>query len=247
MALDPNREIEEFLARTSTSHERHLRVVEAIDDAPDRASLRKGLAVDAMFRLGVEWELLQHRWHVAAISRDPSKVIAREIEHIAAVQGKVRKNSARVFDVSINHRKPTRLKQSEIEQLVDPQDRNLGFADMQAWRRVATKDLASIYVERVCRLADDPKSASFLDLVKSMRDYIAHGSRDASRRLNRMVAPRIDGEAGLVGSINEPLARAQNGIRDLGTYLNDLGYPATNRLDLIHLRVQGLAEKLRTD
>lgn len=246
MALDPNREIDEFRARALRSQQRYQRLSQAIELAPDRSALRKGLAVDAVFRLGVEWELLQHRWYVAAIARDPSKLISSNLDRIRAI--KVQDQLRDVFNVSVDHRSPTRLKQAEIERLVDPQDRNIGFTDMQAWRTAATRDLAPTYIERVCRLADDLPSSSLLDLLKGMRDYIAHNSRDASRRLNKLVSPRGSSDRiGLAGVVNSPLARASYGVRDLGTYLNrDLGYPATNRVDFIHDRVLYLAETLRT-
>ncbi|MEO5920183.1 MAG: hypothetical protein ABIQ01_03490 [Pseudolysinimonas sp.] len=251
--LDPNRELDEFIVRSNSSHERYIRVFDALVDSTDASNLRKGLAVDAAFRLGSEWELFQHRWHVACIARDGSRLIAEQESKVADAISKLPTATREVLGVTAGHLSLSRLTGSQIERLVHPLDRNVVFPDVAAWSRVAKRYLAPPYVGRVQRIQSSIESSSLLDLLKALRNAIAHGSRDSKGRLNRLASARVaGGTEGLAGNRNAPLVRAKYGIADIGTYLHTwTGLPGYrtfaegNRMTLIHDRTQDIAKALR--
>lgn len=245
--LDPNRELDRFQVRAYDSFDRYLRSVDAVRDANDRTDLSKGFAVDAAFRLGTGWEYLQHRWLVAVVSKDSRKLIKQNEKMIASAWEKLPPGTRDVFLPVADHTRRTGLKERDIEVLLDPQDRNIGFADVSAWLKSANKYAATKYIEPIQRLADDEEASSLLDLLKSMRNFIAHGSRDSASRLNRAVRPRQNGE-GLAGARNAPLVRAKYGVDDLGTYLHgrvDASGTGWSRMAYIAQRVSDITATLK--
>lgn len=247
MPLDPNRAIDAFLQRTGASQAQYMRLHDIVYDLEDRAVIRRRLAVDAVFRLGVEWELLLHQWHVAAVSVDPSKLIGRHVSMIAKENLNLPDVLKAVFHASVTHRDVRVLTRRQIENLLDPRDRNITFRDASDWMSAARRDLSPTFVNKVGRIANELESASLLDFLKAVRDYVAHASPDSTARLNRRATLRSEGATeGLVGERNAPLLRPGGGVGNIGTFLStDLGYPARTRADFIYERVRGLSTQLR--
>jgi hypothetical protein len=249
--LDPNRELDEFQSRADDSYARYARLFRVVSGAHDVNALRKGLAVDAAFRLGSEWETFQHSWHVAAIAKDSTKLIASERQRIEEIVSKVPEANREVFNVTFTHQNLTRLKGSDIERLLDPQNRNITFADTSAWREQTNKYLSRTYMAKVNRIYSSDADSCVLELLKSLRNAIAHGSLDAKARLNRAVRPRAN-QLGISGPENDALLRDTYGIRDIGTYLHGWTgatglrlQPEGTRVALIHTRVADIAKLLR--
>lgn len=208
--------------------------------------LRKTLAVDAAFRIGTEWELFQHRWHIAAISKAP------EI-FVATVQADLNRDLVKVKDrleaiQPGSTTVPTKPNATQISKLVDPAGYNLTFVDTQAWMDKAGAHLTDKFKKLVVGIGTSAEDTCVLDLVRAVRNYVAHGSDSSRERLNLYIKTRaLKGEIGIVGVKNRSLARDVKGISEIDAYLHSkVGSPAHQRVVVIGRRVLEIAEKLRS-
>jgi hypothetical protein len=251
MALNPTTDLDRFQANLDDSMDRYRRVFEALDSSPDKTDLRKGIAVDAVFRLGAEWENFQHRWQIAAISQDPAKLIAKTKDAAQRKVDEVDEVARNLFGVTLSRTLSSNaLTREQIETLLDPRQRNVTFSNVGHWLKESKKYLSPDYLRRVQRLDTDVEDSCVVDLLKAIRNAIAHGSQTATTQMNEAVRARID-NVGIDGAANTPLIRPSYRIRDIGTYLH--GWPETvkrnaaetTRVALIHKRMRDISEELR--
>jgi hypothetical protein len=241
--LDPNRELDDFKDRLESILTRHETIYTLVPSSEKK--LRKTLAVDAAFRIGTEWELFQHRWHIAAISKAPEKFVA-------TVQSDLDRDIAKVKDrleaiQAGSTTVPKKLNATQISKLVDPAGYNLTFADTQAWMEKAGAHLTDRFKSLVVAIGTSAEDTCVLDLVRAVRNYVAHGSDSSRERLNQYIKTRPPkGDIGITGSKNKALARDIRGISEIDAYLHSkVGSPAHQRVVVIGKRVLTIAEKLR--
>jgi hypothetical protein len=214
---------------------------------PRQLQLRKGLAADLAFRIGSEWELFQHKWHVEAIAAAPDKFITAQQTSLDAG---IKKANVDHF-VQLLHGGPlsfpARPKQREVEALIDRRGFNVTFDSCETWMAEAAKDLDSTYSSKVQGIVSTSQDSCVLDLLKAARNALAHGSGGSLKRLNEMVRERQPGEKiGLTGSINDDLKRDANQIRYVAVYIHGRAPGASQqRVQKLAQRVREIAEQLR--
>ncbi|WP_304452648.1 hypothetical protein [Nocardiopsis sp. YSL2] len=243
---DPNRYLDDFLVQVQDGLKHYSQVDSALEESNTPANLRKAVAEDSAFRLGALWEVFQGRWHVAAISRDPENFLKRMNKEL---EDKI-KDSLRNTILAFNPdalTMPRRPKLAQIEFALDPTGFNITFKDTEAWIKSSVRYHSSTYQSLVRRISADAESASFLNLLKKMRNHLAHGSYGSKAYLNRACKQRPEGEKeGLVGAKNEPLKRDQRDVRDVGAYLRArTGQSGERRIEIIHQRTIEVAQLLR--
>lgn len=251
--LSPDRELDTFRKRASDSYRRYVELYEAVGASSSATDLRRGLATDAAFRLGTEWESLQHRWHIAAISVRPHRLIEQHLTMVSKRVSSLDEATRDVFGVSVTPSKKTSLTRAEIESLVNDDGKNVTFRDSAEWAKKSAGVLAGTCNARIKTITQDETQSSLLDLLKALRNAIAHGSTNATGLLTHNVRPRGDGLVGLVGAQNEPFVIRKSSPRDLGKYLHAWTHdPQTDRLKaegsrmtLLHRRVLAISENLR--
>ncbi|MBD8535073.1 hypothetical protein [Plantibacter sp. CFBP 13570] len=247
---DPNRPLDAFVAGVIEMESRYSDTYNAVSDHvknPRRLQLLKGLAADFAFRLGSEWELFQHRWHIVAVTASPEKFIDAQQ---GSLDGGIRKANVDHF-VKLLHGGPlilpARPKQSEVEALIDPRGFNVTFDSCETWMTEAARDLDATYADKVRGIVATSPDSCVLDLLKAVRNALAHGSGGSLSRLNDMVRERPAGEkVGLTGSVNDGLKRDANKIRDVAVYIH--GHPpgsSKQRVQKLAQRVREIAEQLR--
>lgn len=246
-ALNPNGAIDEFKTQAASSIARFNDLIAAIGNNDASLELRRGLAGDAAFKLGTLWEIFQHKWHIATISRRPGVLRQRvqgELDE-ALKKGPAAHIIKSLAPVALTV--PNRLRVAEIESLIDPDGYNLSFNDCEVWARRASTDLDPAYANLVRAIVGDATNASLIALVKAARNALAHSSAGSMQTLNdaARVQPTAGGN-GLVGQSNAALARDGNRIRDIGTYLYAWVHTAqTRRIHILHQRLPEIAERLR--
>lgn len=245
---NPNRCIDVFKEEIHQSLVRYRKLETVLSDASEPDEIKKGVAEDAAFRLGVLWETFQGDWHLAAISRDPRSFVG-------AIQGQlnVKVNDPWARSV-IETIEPTALtvpkhpSMALITKMVDPQGFNVTFSEIKGWTKDAEKNLADNYRARVNTIASDHEASSLLHLVKKMRNLLAHGSASSQEEFRKAVRARA-GKAriGLVGTANVALQRdGERGVTDVGAYLRaKTRVSGARRLEVLHTRVSDVAEILR--
>lgn len=243
----PNSVIDQFVSDSDRSFERFQSLYEILSLLPEneQRTERQALAVDAAFRLGVLWETFLHEWHVAAAAKDQTRLMQRCAATLASIPGEAQDL---LELLSIVPELPRHLSLPQVEALLNASGTNLTFRDMREWKSAAKNDLVNPYVGAVLAVANDDESASTIELLRSLRNLLAHGSKSAKESFNRSVRRRQPGQRiGLVGNANELLMRQERQVHDPGPYLNRivLSTPMTRRVGVLYGRVSEIAELLR--
>jgi hypothetical protein len=246
-ALNPNRVLDEFKQETVSSIERFDQLIHAIGSNGASLGLRRALAGDAVFKLGTLWEVFQHKWHVASVSRSPF-VLRTRIQN--ELDDALRKGPAAHILTSLKPEAlavPARLKVAEIERLLDPDGYNLSFKDCEVWARRADADLDPRHADLVRAIVQDAEAATLVALLKALRNALAHSSAGSMKTFNSAARRRpTNGGYGLVGQGNAALVRDSNRVRDVGTYLYAWVHGSQRRrIHLLHSRIAEVAERLR--
>jgi hypothetical protein len=175
-ALSPDRVIDDFQKRVSNLDGRFQELLDlvqlrklALRDPSGNLPLQRAMAEDAAFRLGGEWELFQHRWHIAAISVKQStfrKRIQKDLS-VALEKGPIRSILESLPPDSLTV--PSRFTAVQIEALVDSEGFNLSFHSGDVWARKADTDLEPEHAKLVKAIVADGATSSLVELVKAMR------------------------------------------------------------------------------
>ncbi len=217
--LDPNKFLSEFIAIVTAVQSRYTKLHGLLANESDRVELRRGLAMDMVFRVGVEWEVLQHQWHIAAINKRPKTLIEQQYKvTVDAVNASRGPKVLEVFAPTV--RKPRHLNLVQVNKVLDAAGRNITFTNSSDWVKEAKKQLDPSYSDLVKAAGAPPANACVLDLLKGLRNATGHQSAQAMKHLGSLVKKRQQGaRIGISGTINEPLVRAENGIGNIGAYL----------------------------
>lgn len=248
-ALNPNSVLDDFLARAAASLDRYAALDQLVAAASGTHSLtlRRGLAADTVFRLGTEWEIFQHRWHIAAISRRQS--VYRTLVQDQLTRGIDKGAVGHIISAVAPEAAtlPQRLTGAQIEGLVDSEGYNLSFKDCEVWAATAVKHLDPHYASRVQAVVGDAEASSPVDLLKAVRNALAHSSVASLGRLNACAKKRTQaGSVGLAGAANDGLVRDGRSIRDVPTYVQAwIPVAQTRRVVILHDRISVVAESLR--
>jgi len=245
--LNPNNVLSEFLQRHDDSVQRYNDLYSTVG-GNGRLDLRRGLTTDLSFRLGTEWELFQHRWHIAAISKRPKKFIAAtQLE----MNDALKKASVKQLLEAIrpgSTTMPSQLTAERIEAILDPTGFNVTFSTQESWAKAASDQLDPLFADRVRAIVGSPEDSCVLDLLRSLRNVIAHASTSSMNVLNDTVRERGTSDTiGLAGETNTSLVRTgSKRIADAASYLhtwNDV--TGMRRIGFLAYRVRAIAERLR--
>jgi hypothetical protein len=244
---DPNRNLELFLSDIRLSLDRYRRLEAALEAAGEDNPIRKGVAEDAAFRLGVLWETFQADWYLAAISRDPTAFVDKMKGRLGeAVVDKWAKTVIESFTPGAL----TIPKNPTVAQIVTMLDRkglNVTFEDVTAWKKHADSHLGAAHRARVNAIASNTEASSLLWYLKKLRNLHAHGSDNGKEEFNKAARSRGPKEKiGLVGERNRPLQRASREVSDIGRFLRAKTADELRRVELLHTRVADVANMLRT-
>ncbi len=245
---DLNKVINDFQATMSAATERFLLLHDVVTGSGNERSLRKGISTDLAFRLGCEWELFQHRWHLAAISRMPSIFVAlKQFE----LDGALKKSNARHLIEAVSPGAtslPNRLTVEQIDALIDPDGYNVTFKDSESWAAESGQHLDKSHADLVRSIVGDPEDECVLTLLRAVRNVIAHQSSGSRTFLNDCIGPRQGGRGlGIVGSKNQGLQRDRTTeVKDVATYLLATRPGAKRKRVLLLVdRAMEISEKLR--
>lgn len=244
---NPNKYLDKFQDQVASAADRYRRLEHSLEASAESDETKKGVAEDSAFRLGVLWETFQGDWFLASISRDPAAFVGRmQGELNAAVDSSWARGVIEMMNPGALTLSP-RPTLRQIEKMLDPQGFNITFVDSKAWKKSAEKHLQGDYVTAVRRVADNVEAASFLHLVKKLRNHLAHSSTGSKEEFNKAAKARAaNGRVGLTGAANDPLKREDRGVSDLGKYLRVK--PRQNgprRVEIIHERLSEVSELMR--
>ncbi|SRR6266702_5582910 len=241
--LEPNKEVDDFIKQSNDSFNQYSKLW-ALMPSEGHNTEKQQLAVDAAFRLGIQWETFRHRWFVASISKKPDIFVKK-------VQSEVDKGAEKIrhllyaMQPRANLTFPLRPTREQIEASLDPDGYNITFTDHQKWASMASSHLDSEYVDLVRNIASDAEQTCIIDLLTSIRNYVAHQSQGSLARFNECIRPRQrTTKVGLVGSTNlDVFARDERGVGKLGPYLHRW-VQGDRRVGHLNARVQSIAQNL---
>jgi hypothetical protein len=224
---DPNDIIHEFRYRVAS----HLDTWQRLSAVGLSGDLRRAIAVDAFFRMAAAFEAFRSDWHVASLNRD-SSTLKRHLGKELATAIKRSGWPGLTNHVTINLPRHPRLE--VVREIVDPLGAHLNFGDR--WVQRCSQELIASYAGKVAALP--AADHSFVRLVISLRNCIAHGSVRASREFN-------DALAAVDPGVDADLMRGRRLVHPsgIGSYLN-AQRAAGRRVELYARRLDGLAAKL---
>lgn len=242
---NPNQYLDDFKALVARDRAQYVSDAVLLNQTRAPAATQKSSAAGYAFRLGVQWEVFQGKWHVGAISRAPQKFVQAMQERVEkGIKGDIRS----IVDVLIPGILviPSRPAMQQIRNVLDPDGYNITFKDGQSWAHQSALYLDPQHHSKVLSIVSDPDASSFLDLLKAIRNYIAHTSAGSKAALARCCKQRAAGSSeGLTGSANQPLVRTTRGVRDVGAYLNAVTDNSMRRTEVLQSRMLSVAEMLR--
>lgn len=244
---NPNTYLDRFQSKLADGADRYRRLEVSLEHSGETDEIRKGIAEDSAFRLGVLWETFQGDWFLAAVSREPKAFVGvMQGKLNTALHDKWARDTVELINPGALTvpRRPT-LRQ--IERMIDPQGHNITFADSKIWKKSAERHLMGDHLKAIRKIADNPEAESLVHLVKKMRNHLAHSSSVSKNEFNKATKARAPrGRIGLAGPKNNDLKRDDRGISDLGKYLRARPRPAGSpRIEIIHERLSDVSELLR--
>ena len=248
--LEPAKVVDDFVTRIRDAKARSDVEYKAIPYAAhDKLRRQRGLVSDFAFRLGGEWELFQHRWHIAVVSKEPAAFVARLQDLLDEAVAKLPGHGVVPVLNSFRPKYPTRLTADTIEALLDGSGYNITFKSVSDWKKGAAQDFTNRYNGRVARIAGNAEDTCVLDLVKAVRNFIAHKSDLSRMTLNERIAARATPSqgSGLIGEVNAGLARGPGKrVLDVGVYLQGRAAPGfPRRVTVLTDRLASVALSLR--
>ena len=233
---NPNDVIASFRSDVHASLEDWSTVMASVRDQP--VTLRSGVSRDAFFRLPVRWELFRSDWHIAAATRDPSRLrttIATEVDR--ALAGRPELTECRPF---VHVQLPAHPTLEQTRRLLDPAGRNISLpassSGRNVWVQKSETHLAGPWGEQVrdLPLADH----KVVELVDCLRNIIAHGSRSSLDAVNAALAASTAGEESVFGA--RPMASSAAVSRYLHTPVQGCA-----RVEHFHKRLAEISDRMR--
>lgn len=248
---NPNDSIAAFTADVQAAKSRHATIQSALDAAGASGADKKGATADYIFRIGGEFELFQHNWHIAAISRKPSTFVALLNQAAATKIQTLQGYSLFPKLASSAPTYPTWPTAEQIEKLLDESERNVTFKNVAEWKKQAGRQLDPAFSSKVAQIAQSLQDAWALDFLKSARNLIAHNSTASKDDLNERLVPynASANPKGITGTANIKLNRGTtNGVPtkvgDVSVYLHAV-QGGERRADVLADRVVAIVNKLQ--
>ena len=196
------------------------------------------------------WEAMLSDWHIAAATRDATRLRQRYEEALTNASVKALEDQCDALGLpkikvpAINWGLGPHPSHSTVAQLLDPKGRSLSFNDRTDLLKKSKRNLTQPFVETVEKLdADDWR---IIELSKALRNATAHRSDDSLQRLNTAVSNMRKSAHVADASLGD---RRRKIRRDgVGTYLNGATRVPPNRSIARSLylaeRLQSIAGKL---
>lgn len=255
-AQSPNKVIVNFQQAVDGHTARFLATAQDVDRGEGgrgytKLQLRRGLAVDYFFRVATDWQVFQDNWSVKAIAHKPlgfSSMHERKMA-VELQDSPIPARLALFTDVQLSLPSlGASLQESRIRKILDAQGRNVEFATSARWKQWGVDHLDDPHKATLARVLSDDGVTSFLDLVRQLRNYIAHRSSASLGEIQgHAIGREGDKQVGLTGKDNDPIIiQRQNKIRDIGTYLDrGLGEPYGTPALFIAYRLKTIAGSLK--
>lgn len=126
------------------------------------------------------------------------------------------------------------IKLDDLEELIDPTGWNKTFASVQLMKRTFREYVAPALSGGVTGMT--VPNEKFIDTMRAVRNFIAHGSKGSKRIMNDALAS-IAANA----PINGPLARGQHKIDVVGSYLKARPPGGEPRVKIYMTRIRDIA------
>lgn len=252
----PNKIVANFQAATNAHTKRFLATANSVDlgeggGGYTKLQLRRGLAVDYFFRVATDWQVFQDNWSVKALAHKPKRFLDSYQQSLIADLDRSSLPSRLAVFTEAKITVPSlgsSLLEPRIRQILDAEGRNLEFASSAKWKKWAVDNLADPHKDTLSRALSDDSVSSFLDLVRQLRNYIAHRSSASLKQIQVHATERPAGkQVGLTGADNQPiLIQRRNNIWDVGVYLDrGIGEPYGTPAQFMARRLNNIAESLK--
>jgi hypothetical protein len=193
-----------------------------------QASLESMLSEQATMSLGVYWEAFVHDLFLAYVTKNP-------VNCVADFKNRIDKSLASKFSIPnrwLEIRIPASLNQNQVAKMIDPKGWNIAATSAKELRDKANQLLHSTDARNFSLDADD---AAFVDLLVSIRNYLAHRSTN-SRTLLSSTIRQISAQGANGALAGNPV--------EAGLYLKTIVAAGDRRVHSVGHRLSDVAAKL---
>lgn len=200
---------DEFINQVDLTLEHYQRVIIALSSTPNGKLDISILSTTVFHSIFVEFECFISDLFIAYLNSDFSQYQAF-FEN--SVRQSVSEKHSGWLSTKVNFAIPKHLKVEEIAGAIDPSGRNLAFKDCDAMKSKAQNWLAPEHRRAICSISSD--DAAIIDTARSIRNWIAHQSKESGSLMNKRLATVEVGHAR-----NANLGRGVKNVTNIGAFL----------------------------
>ena len=197
----PAQVVATFQQQVTMAHTNFDALVAAVAGQPRRLTMERLLAEQCVLTIAVRWEAFIHDLIIAYIETSPNTCVAFYKSKVEQSVEAKHKGFAAWITVTV----PTPLTRAKIEEMLDPEGRNVSAESASTLTKKANELLAAAYARKFSFTAAD---GGFLDFMIAVRNYLSHRSSGSMKilrkRLTEMSA--TDPGSSLNGTIKKSVA-----------------------------------------
>ncbi len=153
----------------------------AVAGLPRRLTTERLLAEQCVLAIAVRWEAFIHDLIIAYVEDRPDNCIAFHKRKVTQSISDKHKGFAAWVTVNVPHP----LTRVQIEEMLDPEGRNVSAESASTLAKKANDLLAAAHAKKFSLTATDGR---FLDLLIALRNYMSHRSSGSMRVLRRRLS-----------------------------------------------------------
>ena len=225
----PAQIVANFQQQITTALTNYEQLVAAVSALPQRLTMERLLAEQCVLTIAVQWEAFIHDLIIAYIEDKPDTCIAF---HRNKVTQSV-KDKHKGFSAWVTVTIPNPLTRIQIEEMLDPEGRNVSAESANTLTKKANELLAATHAKKFSLTSVD---GGILDFVIALRNYLSHRSSGSLKVLKKRLSDlgTADPASNMIGTLT-----------NVATYLN--ARPPgllDSRAKVIGYAVSALAAKL---
>jgi hypothetical protein len=225
--------IDDFRSQTSELLKYYQRLSAALNKKSHELSDRSTLAEQTLVNAATAFEGFLSDIFIAFLNRDSSKY---QDEIFNRIKLSVREKYGEWHAQRMSFAKVQHVNAADVKDLLDPTGWNITFKSAEVLKTKAGEWLAASVAKRVKALTEHDERV--IDTTKAIRDFIAHRSESAKRRMNETLD-----DVGK-GPPNRNLGRGAHQIHKAGSFLK-AEFGGSTRVELFIERLREIAEKFR--
>lgn len=232
--IRPNDVIDDFRSQATDLLEYFGRLTTTLKNTTHELSDRSTLSEQTFLNAATAFEGFLSDIFIAFMNRGSSQF---QNDLFNRIKSSVKEKYGEWHSLRLSYAKVKHIGASEVKELLDPTGWNVTFKSAEVLKTKATEWLETTVAAKFKALTKHDERV--IDSTKAVRDFIAHRSDSAKKRMNEELGD-VD-----KGPPNRNLGRGAHKVHKAGSFLK-AEFGGSTRVELYVERLREIAEKLRT-